>query len=143
MLLNQSCNRLFIYLEVLLDGRIFKNIIIQTILIVLFLFLVSFFLINKNFSVGLLIGGLISAINFGLLLFVVKKIFFGEPKTQIIYAILFMFKLSVIGGVIFWLFSTKLFILNKAGFLAGITVLFLTITINALLYGGKLKAEVN
>ncbi len=143
MLLKQSCNRLFIYLEVLLDSKIFRNIIIQTILIVLALFVTSFFVINKSFSIGLLTGGFISAINFGLLLFVVKKIFFGEPKTQIIYAILFMFKLSVIGGVIFWLFTTKLFVISKAGFLTGITILFITITINALLYGGRLKAEVN
>lgn len=90
-----------------------------------------------------MIGGVISSINFAILLFVVKKIFFGEPRTQIIYAILFMFKLSFIGAVIFWLLNTSLFELNKAGFLAGITVLFLTITINALVYGNKLKAEVN
>ena len=126
-----------------MDSKIFKNIIIQTFLITLFLFVVSFFVISKNFSIALLIGGIIATVNFGLLLFVVKKIFFGEPKTQIIYAILFMFKLSIIGAVIFWLFSTKLFVLSKAGFLVGITTLFLTITINALLYGGKLKAEVN
>lgn len=143
MLLIRSCSRSLIYLEVLLDSKIFKNIIIQTFLITLFLFITSFFVISKNFSIGLLIGGIIATVNFGLLLFVVKKIFFGEPKTQIIYAILFMFKLSIIGAVIFWLFSTKLFILSKAGFLIGITILFLTITINALLYGGKLKAEVN
>jgi hypothetical protein len=100
-------------------------------------------MINKDFSIGVLIGGFLSSVNFALLLFVVKKIFFGELKTQIIYAILFMFKLSVIGGIIFWLFSTKLFILDKAGFLVGITILFLTITLNALVYGEKLKAEVN
>jgi len=105
--------------------------------------IVTFFTMGGKFSLGVLIGGVLASLNFMLLIFVVKKIFFGEPKTQIIYAILFMFKLSAIGGVIFWLFETTLFTFSKKGFLAGISVLFLTITINSLLYGNKLKAEVN
>ena len=105
--------------------------------------IITFFTVSKGFSLGIFLGGTLASINFVLLLFVVKKIFFGEPKTQIIYAFLFMFKLSLIGGVIFWLFTTKLFKFSQLGFLMGITVLFVTITINGLLYGNKLKAEVN
>ena len=126
-----------------MDIKIFKNIVIQMFVFSILTSVISFFMINMNFSIGVLVGGLLASLNFSLLLFLVKKIYFGEPRTQMIYAFLFMFKLSIIGGVIFWLFKTDLFILDKAGFLTGITILFFTITINALLYGNKLKAEVN
>jgi len=130
-------------LEVLLNSKIFKNIILQIITLTVILTLISFFTLNKEFSLGVLVGGAVASVNFAILLFVVKKIFFGEPKTQIIYAILFMFKLFLIGGVILWLFQTSLFTFSKAGFLAGITILFIIVTINGLIYGNKLKTEVN
>ena len=126
-----------------MNSKIFKNIILQIITITTILSIATFFTVNKEFSLGILIGGTVASVNFAILLFVVKKIFFGEPKTQIIYAILFMFKLFLIGGVILWLFQTSLFTFSKAGFLAGITILFVIVTINGLIYGNKLKAEVN
>jgi len=126
-----------------LNSQIFKNIIIQMFLLIVTISVITFFTVSKEFSIGVALGGILAAINFILLIFVVKKIFFGEPKTQIIYAILFMIKLSAIGGVIFWLFTANPFNFSKVGFLSGITILFITITINGLLYGNKLSSEVN
>jgi len=116
-----------------LEKKLLKDIIIfQTVVMVLFS-VVLFFVVNRSFSLGFFIGSLLATINFVALIFVITKIFLGEPKTQLLYGFLFVVKLSLLGGIIFWLFKTSLFKLNVLGFIIGISTLFLVITISSIL----------
>ena len=95
--------------------------------------IILFFAVNKNFSLGFFIGSFLATINFIALVFVITKIFLGEPKTQLLYGFLFMIKLSLLGGIVFWLIKTTLFKLNMLGFIIGVSTLFFVITIASVL----------
>ena len=121
--------------------KLFKNIVIYQVVLTAIASILLLFMVNGSFSLGFLIGSFLSMMNFLLLVFLVTKIFLGEPKTQIMYAFLFMIKLSVLGGIIFLLFKNSLFELNIIGFIVGISTLFVVITVVSVLYGSEAKKE--
>ena len=124
-----------------MEKKLFKNIVVYQIVLTIVVSIIVFFVISGVFSFSFFLGSSLSIINFLLLIFLVTKIFHGEPKTQIIYASLFMIKLSALAGVIFLLFRTNLFKLDVLGFIVGISTLFIVIIVASVLHGGEISKE--
>ncbi len=125
-----------------LNNQTFKNIFLIMPILLLIVTSLSFFLISKSFAIGIFLGGVIALLNFFLLVFTVKKIIFGDSKTQVLYSGMFMLKLIITAGVIFWLFKGNPYNFSKFGFLIGITILVVLLIIQSLVQN-KFKTEVN
>lgn len=127
------------------DMMLYKKIFYHSLFVVALMSGLFVFITKYQFSVSIFIGGIIAMFNFFALFFLVKKITNGEPKTQIIYSLLFMFKLGIIGVIIFFIINYSLsvkdfeFSVDILGLLLGITVIITTLIVEFFIDSSKTK----
>ncbi len=127
------------------DVMLYKKIFYHSLLVIAFMSGIFVFFTKYQFYISIFIGGIIAMFNFFALVFLVKKITNGEPKTQMIYSLLFMFKLGIIGIIIFFIINYSLsvkefeFSVDIMGLLLGITVIITTLIIEFFIDSSKIK----
>lgn len=127
------------------DVMLYKKIFYHSLFVIALMSGSFVFITKYQFSVSIFIGGIIAMFNFFALFFLVKKITNGEPKTQMIYSLLFMFKLGIIGIIIFFIINYSLSVKNFEfsvdifGLLLGITVIITTLIVEFFIDSSKIK----
>lgn len=127
------------------DIMLYKKIFYHSLFVISFLSGLGVFFTKHQFSASIFIGGIIAMFNFFALIFLVKKIINGEAKTQMLYSLLFMFKLGFVGIIIFFIINYSLsigrfdFSVDIFGLLLGITIVISTLIIEFFIENSKIK----
>lgn len=87
-------------------------------------------LVSRRFAVGVAAGGALMAVNFRVIAGVIRSVFLKQTGTLLnagLYWVKFMALMGLIGFIVLW------FRVDVIGFLVGLSVIFLAVTVEAVL----------
>ncbi len=127
------------------DIMLYKKIFYHSLFVISVLSGLLIFFTKYQIPISIVIGGVLAMFNFFALVFLVKKITTGEPRTQMLYSLLFMFKLGIVGIIFFFIINYSLLIgeinfsVDILGLLLGITIVVSTLIIDFFIDNSKIK----